>query len=133
VFKECEVFVLRPDNATEINSAEVQQICLDNGIKTRLLSPGHQFQNATAEKSIRDVWIMTKTALPLSNVPKKLQDELILPANEGVKIATIVENIVTSAHFLPFGRLLYIAILPMTLEVIRTFQWRNICHGMDAE
>jgi transposase InsO family protein len=58
-----ELIVLRSDNASEFNSAEVQQICREKGIKRHFASPGEQFQNGKAEKCIGDVWMMTKTAL----------------------------------------------------------------------
>jgi hypothetical protein len=34
-----ELRVLRPDNASEFNSAEVQQICRNNGIKREFSNP----------------------------------------------------------------------------------------------
>ncbi len=58
--KVCELFVLRSDNASEFDSAEVQQICREKGIKRHFASPGEQFQNGKAEKCIGDVWMMTK-------------------------------------------------------------------------
>ncbi len=56
----CELIVLRSDNASEFNSAAVQQICREKGIKRRFSNPGEQFQNGKAEKCIGDVWMMTK-------------------------------------------------------------------------
>jgi hypothetical protein len=50
---------LRSDNAGEFNSAEVQQICWNNGIKREFSNPGQQFQNGKAEKCLGDVWLMT--------------------------------------------------------------------------
>ncbi len=44
----CELIVLRSDNASEFNSAEVQQICQEKGIK-RHFAPGEQFQNGKGE------------------------------------------------------------------------------------
>ncbi len=91
-----ELCVLRSDNASEFNSAEVQQICRNNGIKREFSNPGQQFQNGEGEKCIGDVWLMTKTTLLFSNVPRVLWDEawfnasymkrhLPTTANEGFK------------------------------------------------
>ena len=122
VFKPCKVFeilILRSDNANELNSAEVQQIYLDNGIKRNLSNPGQQFQNGKAEKCIADIWIMTKVALLFSNVKRYLWEESWLnagyvkrhlpsTANEGYKspLHMITGNKVSLRH-LPFGSLLY--------------------------
>ena len=80
--KVCEILVLRSDNAKEFNSAEVQQINLENGIKRHLSNPGQQFQNKKAEKCIADVWIMIKVALLLSNVKRYVWDESWLNAGD---------------------------------------------------
>ena len=52
-----EIQVLRSDNASEFNSAEVQHVYRDKGIKRQFSSPGQQFQNGKAEKCIDDVWL----------------------------------------------------------------------------
>jgi hypothetical protein len=122
-WKVCVLQVLRSDNASEFNSAEVQQIYLIHSIKRQLSSPGQQFQNGKAEKCIGDVWIMTKVALLFSNVPRILWDEAWLnagavkrhlpsAANEGFKspLHMISGNKVSLSHLLPFGSLLYIAL-----------------------
>jgi transposase InsO family protein len=49
----CEIRVLRSDNASEFNSAEVKQIYLDHSIKQHLANPEQQFQNGKAEKCWR--------------------------------------------------------------------------------
>jgi transposase InsO family protein len=70
LFKKREVIqiqVLRSDNASEFNTAEVQQIYRDKGIKRQFSSPGQKFQNGKAGKCIGDVWLMTKTILLISN------------------------------------------------------------------
>ena len=54
-WKVVELRVLRSDNASEFNSAEVQQICRNNGIKREFSNPGQQFQNGKGEKWIGDV------------------------------------------------------------------------------
>jgi hypothetical protein len=122
-WKVCEIHVLRSDNASEFDSAEVQQIYLDNGIKRQFSSPGQQFQNGKAEKCIGDVWLMTKTSLLFSNTPRILWDEcwihagtvkrhLPSTANEGFKssLHMITGNKVSLAHILPFGSLLYVTL-----------------------
>jgi hypothetical protein len=43
-WKVVELRVLRANNAGEFNSAEVQQICRNNGIKREFSDPGEQFQ-----------------------------------------------------------------------------------------
>ncbi len=48
-WKVIEIQVLRSDNASEFNSAEVQQIYRDKGIKRQFSSPGQQFQNGKGE------------------------------------------------------------------------------------
>jgi transposase InsO family protein len=70
----CDIRVLRSDNASEFNSAEVKQIYLDHSIEQHLANPEQQFQNGKAERCIGDVWTMTK-ALLFSNVPRLLWDE----------------------------------------------------------
>jgi len=70
----CDIRVLRSDNASEFNSAEVKQIYLDHSIEQHLANPEQQFQNEKAETCIGDVWTMTK-ALLFSNVPRLLWDE----------------------------------------------------------
>ncbi len=79
-WKGCVVQVLRSDNASEFNSAEVQQNYRDHAIKHQFSSPGEQFQNGKAEKCICDVRIITKVALLFSNFPKILWDESWLNA-----------------------------------------------------
>ena len=119
----CEIRVLRSDNASEFNSAEVKQIYLDHSIKRHLANPEQQFQNGKAEKCIGDVWTMTKVALLFSNVPRILWDQawthaaavkrhLPSAANGGFKspLHMISGNKVSLAHLLPFGSLLYMAL-----------------------
>jgi len=88
--------VLRSDNAGEFNSAEVQQIYRENRIKCHSSNSGEQFQNGKGKKCVGDVWMMTKTALLFSKVPRILWDEawihagsvkrhLPCSANEGFK------------------------------------------------
>ncbi len=104
-WKVVELRVLRADNASEFNSAEVQQICRNNGIKCEFSKSWQQFQNGKGEKCIGDVWLMTKTILLFSNVPRALWDEgwfnasyvkrhLPTTANEGLKspIHMITDN-----------------------------------------
>ena len=118
-----ELRVLRSDNASEFNSAEVQQICRNNGIKREFSNPGQQFQNGKGEKCIGDVWLMTKTTLLFSNVPRALWDEawfnasyvkrhLPTTANEGFKspIHMITGQKARLSHILPFGSLIYFAV-----------------------
>ncbi len=64
-----EIQVLRSDNASELNSAAVQELEVYRkyGIKRHLSCPGQQFQNGKAEKCIGDVWLMTKIELLFSN------------------------------------------------------------------
>jgi transposase InsO family protein len=52
-----EIQVLRSDNASEFNSAEVQEVYRNYGIKRHLSCPGQQFQNGKAAKCIGDVWL----------------------------------------------------------------------------
>jgi transposase InsO family protein len=60
-WKVIEIQVLRSDNASEFNSAAVQQIYRDRGTNRHFSSPGQQFQNGNGEKCIGDVWLITKT------------------------------------------------------------------------
>ncbi len=46
--------MLRSDNASEFNSAEVKQIYTDHSIERHLANPEQQFQNGKAEKCIGD-------------------------------------------------------------------------------
>ena len=121
--KVCEIQVLRSDNASELNSAKVQQIQLENGIKRQFACPHQQSQNGAAENCIGDLWMMTKTSLLFSNVPRYLWDEawfnasyvkrhLPTTANEGFKspLHMIHGNKIDIKHILPFGSLLYIAL-----------------------
>jgi transposase InsO family protein len=102
-YKGVELRVLSSDNAGEFNSAEVQQICRNNGIKREFSNPGQQFQNGKTEKCIGDVWLMTKTTLLFSNVSRALWDEawfnasyvkthLPTTANEGFKSPIDMSN-----------------------------------------
>jgi hypothetical protein len=115
--------VLRSDNASEFNSAEIQQICRNNSIKREFSNPGQQFQNGKGEKCIGDVWLMTKTILLFSNVPRALWDEawfnaryverhLPTTANEGFKspIHMITGQKTRLSHIFPFGSLIYFAV-----------------------
>ena len=119
----CELIILRSDNAAELNSAQVQQICLDKRIKRHFSNPGQQFQNGTGEKCIGDLWLMTKTSLLFSNVPRILWEEawinaanvkrhLPSSANEGFKspIHMITGQKASLSHLLPFGCLMYVAL-----------------------
>ena len=74
-YKVCEIQVLRSDNASELNSTEVQKTLREHGIKHQLSCPYQQFQNGTAEKCIGDLWMMTKISLLFSGVPRYLWDE----------------------------------------------------------
>ncbi len=71
-----EIQVLRSDNASEFNSAEVQQIYREKGIKRQFSSPWQQFQNGKAEKCMVD----DQTFLLFSNVQRILWDEAWLHA-----------------------------------------------------
>ena len=106
----------------QVNSILLKFNSRENGIKRHLSNPGEQFQNGKGEKCVGDVWMMTKTALLFSNVPRVLWDEawshagtvkrhLPCAANEGFKspLHMITGNKVSLAHILPFGSLLYIA------------------------
>jgi transposase InsO family protein len=73
MFKGNQVYtiqVLRSDNASELNSAEVQRIQQENGIKRQFSCPNQRYQNGAAEKSIGDLWMMAQTLSLFSNVPR---------------------------------------------------------------
>jgi hypothetical protein len=127
-WKVVELRVLISDNAV-FNSAEVQQICRNSGIKGEFPNPRQQFQIGKAEKCIGDVWLMTKTTLLFSNAPRAvwvlLWDEALfnasyvkrhLPttANEGFKSPTHMPVIrgqqARLSHILPFCSLVYFAV-----------------------
>ncbi len=59
----CVIQVLRSNNTSKFNSAEVRQIYQDHAIKLQFSSPGGQFQNGKGGGCIGDAWIMTKVAL----------------------------------------------------------------------
>jgi hypothetical protein len=114
----CEIRVLRSDNASKFNSAEVTQIYLDHASKRHFFNPQQQYQNGKAEKCIGDVWTIIKVALLFSNIPRILWDQawaraaavkrhLPSAANEGFELPlhTISRNKVSLAHLLPFGSL----------------------------
>ena len=120
-YKVCEIQVLRSDNASELNSTEVQKTLREHGIKHQLSCPYQQFQNGTAEKCIGDLWMMTKISLLFSGVPRYLWDEawfnaayvkrhLPTTANEEFKspLHMITGDRVNINHIHPFGSLLYI-------------------------
>jgi transposase InsO family protein len=77
ILSTCPTTPLRTSchDASEFNSAEVQQICWNNGIKREFSNPGQQFQNGKGEKCVGDVWLMRKTTLLFSNVPRALWDK----------------------------------------------------------
>jgi transposase InsO family protein len=122
-WKVVELRVLRSDNASEFNSAEAQQICRNNSIKREFSNPGQQFQSGKGEKCIGDVWLMTKTILLFSNVPRALWDEawfnaryvkrnLPTTANEGFKspIHMITGQTARLSHIFPFGSLIHFTV-----------------------
>jgi hypothetical protein len=118
-----ELLTLRSDNGAELNSREVQDICVKNGMNRQLSNPEQQFQNGKAEKCIGDLWLMTKTTLLFSGCPRKLWEDawknacnvkrhLPCSSNPGFQspLQMITGKKVESSHLLPFGCLMYIMV-----------------------
>ena len=118
-----DLIILRSDNGAELNSAEVNAICTQNGIKRQTSNPGQQFQNGKAEKCIGDLWNMTKTSLLFSGCPRRLWEHawrnacyvkrhLPCSANPGFQspLQMIEGKQIELSHLLPFGCLMYIRI-----------------------